>query len=100
MELLRFAAVGAAAVVFVGEFDVWWANSTPSYIVPLNSIETTNCWSPVDASPRKNEERKLVKIWMWTEHWTETQSDAKNQRSVKCECEKTTVKRVKSLNEK
>lgn len=28
------------------------ANRTPSYWTPLNSIETTSCWSPLEASPR------------------------------------------------
>lgn len=27
------------------------AKRTPSYWTPLNSIDTTSCWSPLEASP-------------------------------------------------
>lgn len=37
----------------LGETDeAGLANRTPSYWTPLNSIETTSCWSPLEASPR------------------------------------------------
>ena len=31
--------------------DEGFANRTPSYWTPLNSIDTTSCWSPLEASP-------------------------------------------------
>lgn len=46
--------------------DEGFANRTPSYWTPLNSIDTTSCWSPLVASPGMmgNWHLKLVEFFL------------------------------------